>query len=73
MKKNYIKAKAFNHFIKAAKQGHRDAQYELAVCYKNGYGTDKNYDEAFKWFEKAAKQGQKESQYELAVYYENKK
>ena len=62
-KNGYGTDKNYNEAIKwfelAAKQGHREAQYELAVCYKNGYGTDKNYNEAIKWFELAAKQGQK--------------
>lgn len=53
------KAKAFAFYLKAAKQGHRDAQYKTGYCYALGKGTEKDSREALKWLQAAAKQGHK--------------
>ena len=53
--------KAVECYQKSAKQGHADAQYNLGVCYYNGYGVPQSYSEAVKWFRKAAEQGQAEA------------
>ncbi|GBC01733.1 hypothetical protein RclHR1_04300015 [Rhizophagus clarus] len=44
--------KAFKLYKKSAENGFVQSQYELAECYKNGIGTQKNKDEASKWVEK---------------------
>jgi len=49
--------KALYWFRKAAEQGYAKAQYNLGLCYKNGWGVRKNITEAKKWFRKAAEQG----------------
>ena len=48
---------AFEWFEKAAKQGHAEAQYNLAMCYLSGYGTTKNKTMAEFWMKKAADSG----------------
>lgn len=45
----------------AARLDHREAQYTLGMCYKNGLGTCEDKDIAIQWFQKAAKQGHKEA------------
>ena len=37
-----------NWYLKAANQGHANAQYNIGVMYKNGVGVEKNYNEAIK-------------------------
>ncbi|PKY53714.1 kinase-like protein [Rhizophagus irregularis] len=41
---------AFELFKKSAENGFIPSQYELAECYKNGEGTQKNKLEALKWY-----------------------
>lgn len=43
---------AFEHYLKAAKQGHGLAQYRVGRCYKQGRGVSKNLNEALYWFKK---------------------
>jgi uncharacterized protein len=52
-----------------AKQGHSDAQYNLAVMYENGQGVTQNYKTAVKWYILAAKQGHSVAQFNLGSMY----
>lgn len=55
---------------KAADLGYAPAQYDLAICYANGFGEQRNdYKVAAKWLEKAAKQGYSKAMYKLGLYY----
>jgi TPR repeat protein len=47
---------AFGWFAKAAEQGLREAQFELAECYRKGHGTTMDWRKAAEWLDKAAKQ-----------------
>jgi TPR repeat protein len=40
--------------MKAANQGQGNAQFNLGICYKNGFGVKIDYDQAAMWFRKAA-------------------
>ena len=62
--------KAFEWYRKAADQGLDLAQYELAMCYRKGYGTAKNQTKAFEYLQKAARQGHARAQVELGKCYE---
>ena len=64
---------AVEWYWKAAEQGIAVAQYNLAVCYDIGEGTEINKPEAFRWYKAAAEQGLAVAQYNLAVYYANGK
>ena len=56
---------------KAAELGYAPAQYDLAICYSNGFGNQRNdFGIAVKWLKKAAKQGYVKAQNKLGVYYQ---
>ena len=53
MLKNTMPEVSAELFRRAANQGSNDAMYELAKCYENGFGTEKDTAEAVKWLGKA--------------------
>lgn len=53
----------------AAERGDADAQFNLGLCYYNGWGVSKNYVEAARWFRKSADQGYAKAQYNLGYCY----
>ena len=53
-KPNYIKA--VEHFKKAAKLNHAQAQGMLGQCYRNGRGINRDFAKAAYWIELASKQ-----------------
>lgn len=57
---------AFTWYDKAAKAGHVQGQYALAVMYDQGLGTRHNDKEALRWYLAAAKAGDAASQFNLA-------
>ena len=57
-----VKAEAVKWYRKAAEQGYADAQYELGICYRDGYGVAQDKIEGVKWLKKAAKNGVKKAQ-----------
>ena len=60
-------AKAMEYFTKAAKQGNRDAQYNVGLAYVRAEGVAKDFAKAYTWFEKAAYQDDVGAQYNLGV------
>jgi len=48
---------AFQEFLAAAKEGHSDSQFNVALMYEQGLGVSKNEKEAFFWYGKSASQG----------------
>ena len=48
-----------------------DAQYSLGISYDNGFGVQKDHNEAVKWFRKAAEQDLPDAQYNLGACYAN--
>ncbi|KAF9203710.1 hypothetical protein BGZ49_006120 [Haplosporangium sp. Z 27] len=63
--------KAMEWFLKAANQGHHDAQYRLGFMYQNGQGVERNYSQAMEWYQAAADQGYAKSQSSLGYMYAN--
>jgi TPR repeat protein len=49
--------KTFSKFHRLAKRGIAEAQYRLAMLYRNGHGCVRNKTEALRWFKKAAVAG----------------
>jgi len=69
--KNFF-IQARQDFLKAAQQGHAQAQFRLAKMFYDGKGVDDNNNystEAATWYRKAAEQGHIESQYFLGALY----
>ena len=64
-------SKSFILYKKAAQNGIKEAQYNLACFYVHGIGIDKDEDEAFIWIEKSANQGYMRAKFCLALCYEH--
>lgn len=62
---NYYKA--FPLWQEVAQRGDDTAQYNLGLCYHNGYGTAKDDDQALYWWRQAAAQGNHDAQYNIDV------
>lgn len=60
---------ALKQFKPLAEQAHASAQYNLAIMYYNGEGTEKNHEEALKWFKLAAGGDFVEAGYNAALMY----
>ena len=61
---------AFQQYMVAARDyGHPEAQFEVARCYQNGIGVEKNAENAVVWYKKAAEQGNAEAQCALGKCY----
>lgn len=62
-------SEVFENWKIAAECGRRDSMKSLALCYANGWGTDRDENEMVFWLQKAANLGQAEAQYHLAMAY----
>ena len=62
---------AYKKFLAAAKEGHVDSQFNVALMYERGIGVGKDGKEAVVWYDKAASQGNAAAQFNLGVLYEN--
>ena len=62
---------AYKEFLAAAKEGHADSQYNVALMYEQGIGVGKDEKEAVVWYGKSALQGNAGAQFNLGVLYEN--
>jgi len=58
-------------FLKAAEQGHAEAQNVLGLRYENGQGVEKDYVKAIEWYSKAAAQNLATAQFNLGEMYNN--
>ena len=64
-------AKAFALYLRAAKQGDADAQFNVGVSYTDGEGVEKDCVRARRWYERAAAQGHKSAMYNLGSVLED--
>jgi uncharacterized protein len=62
---------AYKVFLAAAKEGHADSQFNVALMYERGIGVGKDEKEAAVWYGKAASQGIAAAQFNLGVLFEN--
>ena len=53
-------------YRRAARQGNRDAQYNLGLIYEEGRGVPENRRLSFRWYLKAAERGDVDAQCEVA-------
>eukprot|EP00298_Acanthocystis_sp_HF-20_P005471 c15625_g1_i1.p1 GENE.c15625_g1_i1~~c15625_g1_i1.p1 ORF type:complete len:365 (+),score=141.40 c15625_g1_i1:82-1095(+) len=65
--------KAYECFLKPAKQKNSVAQYWIGLMYESGEGIEKNIDEAIKWLELSAIQKNSAAQYTLGELLLNSK
>jgi TPR repeat protein len=63
-------AEAHRWFLKAAQQGHTQAQVALANQFLDGRGTPRDNAQAFHWYKKAAEGGDMTAQYVAGSFYE---
>ena len=56
---------------KASREGNHDAQYRLAVMYREGIILPMNHEDAAYWFRKAASNGHAPSQYQIGLCFLN--
>lgn len=63
-------SEAFNCFKKAAEREDPSAMYNLAYCYANGQGVERNYEKAFEWYRKAAFKGVLDAMNSAGFYYQ---
>lgn len=62
-------SKAFEWWLKAAKQGNESAQFNIGKMYENGDGVEQNFTKAVEWYSKAAEQGDGFAQHYLGEAY----
>lgn len=55
--------------VRAAKQDHPNAAYNLAVMYQKGDGVEENPEQTIYWYEKAVKAGLPNAAYNLGMIY----
>ncbi len=70
---NELYEDAFRWYERAATQNNAEGIYGLGVCYKKGFGVEKDEKEAFQCFLKATDLGLLEAQFELAEAYQDGK
>ncbi len=63
-------SRVFHCYEQAAKQNLAPAQYELALCYEFGTGTEKNLNLAFDWYQKSAEMGHAPAMHRLGLFHE---
>ena len=62
--------RAFQTFkLIAENDDHQDAQFNLAIMYHRGMGTEKNIHEAIRWYETVAKHNDNQAMYNLGLIY----
>lgn len=61
--------KAFELFLKASEENHREDCFDLAKCYEEGIGVNKSLNNAFESYLRAALLGDKQSLYEVGRCY----
>ena len=62
---------AYKQFKELADKGNAEAQYNLAIMYRQGKGVKQDAKIALQWFEKSAQQGLASAQYYLGHLYDS--
>lgn len=66
-----IYAADLDSLTQKAQRQDSESQYQLALLYEQGFGVEKNPEQAFFWFSQAAENGSKLAQQSIANYYMN--
>jgi len=67
--KNQSEEKAFEHFLRAAKLGSHNAQFQTALAYSEGEGVQTDLKKTMYWYKLSADQGNSSAQINLASHY----
>ena len=70
---NDFDEKALYWYETAAEFESADGMYSAGIMYRDGQGTEQNYEKALEWFLKAAEQDHPGAINEVGVYYHNQK
>jgi TPR repeat protein len=62
--------KGYSMLLPHAEDGNPQAQYGLAILYKEGWGTDKDVHKAIDYYQKAAKLGHLRAMFDLGMFYQ---
>lgn len=62
---------AFAWYTKAAMADENEGIFALGRCYKQGIGTEEDWDKALEWFGKGAEKNESRCLTELGLAYEN--
>src|SRR5580700_11488982 len=65
--------RAFEYYLKAAEQGHRESQFYVGYFYECGLGIEQNFKKAAEWYQKAVESNDTAAMYNLAIFYANGK
>lgn len=60
---------SLSYFARAAKKGHAESQYELALAYYDGDVVDQDYQAAYYWFSKASDKGFADASYAMGLMH----
>ena len=63
--------KAIEFYTLSANKGNSYAQFNLAICYENGDGVEKDMTKAIEFYTLSANQGNSRAQFNLAICYKN--
>ncbi|HBF34143.1 TPA: hypothetical protein DDW35_06230 [Candidatus Sumerlaeota bacterium] len=68
-----FKVSALPEIQKSATADNAEAQYQMGICYDQGYGVRKDFAQAVKWYTRAAEQGHADAQCALGLCHANGK
>lgn len=61
--------KGFQLLLRASRQGHIQAHFQLGVCFEHGSGTEANHKRAMEHYSIACNAGYAHAQFNLGIYY----
>jgi len=62
--------KGYSMLLPLAEEGNPQAQYGIAILYKEGWGTEKDVHKAIEYYQKAAKAGHVRAMFDLGLFYQ---
>lgn len=63
--------KGYSMLLPLAEEGNPQAQYGIAILYKEGWGTEKDVHKAIEYYQKAAESGHLRAMFDLGLFYQS--